>query len=439
MVDQQSGGHSTRTTAAYTYNAMGDRVRAVVGTSVDGAAASVEDQRFLVDDLSPTGQPEVLEERSNGSLIASYILGERVIAQSAGGGKSLLLADGQGSTRIVTDLSGRITQRLDYDAWGRPLNFAPGQAGTNLLYDGQWLDPGLQQYYLRARFYDPSTGRFTTRDPFAGDPTNPATLARYPFAGNDPASNADPSGRNFFNSFIKPLGTAIHTAIYQQLYVPDHPYTVSLSNLGIPGTNLATGGFGAFADIVDLTLKQVAEIKSTSPAQIASGYVQLFSYLSLLNGLPTLYKSTTYTPAGPYLGGGWTPSNWAVGIRLAFPGLVNPRFFAVVAFTLGNYNGLVLYKYFYPKVNLQLVAEKAIEFALEAARRAADALGNAYQGVADALTVDTIGNILIHIIYGGLIVGAAYGLAALVAAVDWAQLGSDFATAIGLNSLAPVG
>ncbi|MFZ5863295.1 MAG: RHS repeat-associated core domain-containing protein, partial [Nitrospirota bacterium] len=41
-------------------------------------------------------------------------------------------------------------------------------------------------WYLRARNYDPRTGRFTARDRFAGYDDQPITLHRYIYAGNDP-------------------------------------------------------------------------------------------------------------------------------------------------------------------------------------------------------------------------------------------------------------
>lgn len=71
-----------------------------------------------------------------------------------------------------------------YDVYGNITN----QSGS--LYDerqfaGEQADPtGLT--YLRARFYDSTTGRFLSRDPRDG--------WSYSYAGGNPASNGDPSG-----------------------------------------------------------------------------------------------------------------------------------------------------------------------------------------------------------------------------------------------------
>ena len=55
------------------------------------------------------------------------------------------------------------------------------------------FDLGL--YYLRARYYNPLTGRFLSRDPEDGVITDPASLHKYMYAGGDPVNRVDPRGR----------------------------------------------------------------------------------------------------------------------------------------------------------------------------------------------------------------------------------------------------
>jgi RHS repeat-associated protein len=53
----------------------------------------------------------------------------------------------------------------------------------------------LADYYLRARYYDPATGRFRSRDPLTNvDVPNPAKFSMYGYAGNNPCVFSDPSG-----------------------------------------------------------------------------------------------------------------------------------------------------------------------------------------------------------------------------------------------------
>jgi RHS repeat-associated protein len=66
---------------------------------------------------------------------------------------------------------------------------------TSFLFAGEQLDLS-NLYYLRARYYDPATGRFTQMDPFPGILTLPDTLNLYLYSLNNPVNWVDPSGRN---------------------------------------------------------------------------------------------------------------------------------------------------------------------------------------------------------------------------------------------------
>jgi RHS repeat-associated protein len=68
------------------------------------------------------------------------------------------------------------------------------QAATSLLYSGEFTDAATGQQYLRARFYDPSTGRLNRLDPFAGNMNDPQSLHKYAYVHGDPIQNIDPSG-----------------------------------------------------------------------------------------------------------------------------------------------------------------------------------------------------------------------------------------------------
>jgi len=85
-------------------------------------------------------------------------------------------------------------QSFNYDAYGNAHGFTPSSASTNLLYSGEWHDSTAQQYYLRARWYSPATGRFNRMDPFAGNSQNPQSLHKYNYVHNNPVNNIDPTG-----------------------------------------------------------------------------------------------------------------------------------------------------------------------------------------------------------------------------------------------------
>jgi RHS repeat-associated protein len=65
-------------------------------------------------------------------------------------------------------------------------------------YRGEQYDPDLGLYYLRARYYNPGTGRFLSRDPEDGQFWDPKTLHKYLYTGGDPVNRVDPRGRELF-------------------------------------------------------------------------------------------------------------------------------------------------------------------------------------------------------------------------------------------------
>ena len=99
------------------------------------------------------------------------------------------LADGLSSTMAVVDASGVVQDSYTYDVYGTPSK--TGSLANEFDFAGQQTDgTGLQ--YLRARYYDPATGTFLSRDPMASIPVWTGHGVGYSYAS--PANLADPSG-----------------------------------------------------------------------------------------------------------------------------------------------------------------------------------------------------------------------------------------------------
>jgi len=99
-----------------------------------------------------------------------------------------IISDHLGSVRLVVDISnGSVAQRIDYDEWGvEKVNTNPGF--QTLGYAGGITDGNTRLIRFGARDYDPTTGRWTSKDPilFAGGQSN-----LYEYCLNDPVNLVD--------------------------------------------------------------------------------------------------------------------------------------------------------------------------------------------------------------------------------------------------------
>jgi RHS repeat-associated protein len=167
----------------YTYDFEGRRVAEAVGGVT---------RQYLIDRLLPYGQV-VAETDGNNLLVAQFNYGLDRLSQQRNGGTSFYLADGQGSIRQLTDTAGVVTDTWLYSAFGVELA-RTGTSENEFRYVGEQFDANSGFYYNRARWMDPSAGRFVSVDRYVGDPQAPVSLHRYLYANQSPVSFKDPTG-----------------------------------------------------------------------------------------------------------------------------------------------------------------------------------------------------------------------------------------------------
>jgi RHS repeat-associated protein len=96
---------------------------------------------------------------------------------------------------VLTDTLTRTNYTLaqSYDPFGVPFE-ASGSGASDFGYTGEWWGSYNDLLFLRARYYDPTVGRFLSKDPFLGDFDQPQTLNGWSYVEGNPVNFTDPTG-----------------------------------------------------------------------------------------------------------------------------------------------------------------------------------------------------------------------------------------------------
>jgi len=194
-VTTEANGQVT-STVTYAYDADGNRIK---------TDASGQVTQYVVD--NNLAMPQVVAELDQDNQVnVAYLYGDDLISQYRGNDVHYYHYDGLGSTRLLTDSNGARTDSYDYEAFGELLQ-QTGETENNYLYTGEQVDPNTGGYYLRARYYNPESGRFLSMDSFDGVAQDPITLHKYLYANGDPVNMIDPTG--YFSIGSLSVGNAI--------------------------------------------------------------------------------------------------------------------------------------------------------------------------------------------------------------------------------------
>lgn len=111
------------------------------------------------------------------------------------GGVAYYHLNNHGDVVSLTDRSGKTLNQYQYDVWGNPLPTGNTDIAENpFRYSGEYWDSTTNLQYLRARWYDPSMGRFISEDTYEGELKDPLSLNLYTYVQNNPLKYQDPSG-----------------------------------------------------------------------------------------------------------------------------------------------------------------------------------------------------------------------------------------------------
>jgi RHS repeat-associated protein len=138
------------------------------------------------------GDNLIEEVNSSGTAVARYSQTQNIdepLAILRSATTSYYHADGLGTTTSLSNAAGTLAQTYTFDSFGKQ-TASSGSLTNPFQYTGRELDSETGLYYMRARYYDPSAGRFLSEDPsdFNGG------INFYAYVANDPVNWNDPLG-----------------------------------------------------------------------------------------------------------------------------------------------------------------------------------------------------------------------------------------------------
>ena len=130
----------------------------------------------------------VAETNKEGELKSREVRGYELLKKETNNKQYYYHQNEHGDITHLTNNHEEIENSYLYDVFG---NVREQQENVENVfkYAGEQLDSETQQYYLRARFYNPVIGRFTQEDVYRGDGLN-----LYVYVVNNPLLWIDPSG-----------------------------------------------------------------------------------------------------------------------------------------------------------------------------------------------------------------------------------------------------
>ncbi len=186
LIEVKNTGGST--IATFTYDDQGRRI----SMTASGSTAN----------FHYNGDKVVYVTDANNTITAEYTWDAtgNPVSMTYNGSTYYYHLDGHGSVTAMTDASGNTVAQYQYDAWGNIITQSGTMASVNpYRYSGYRYDEATGLYYLMARYYDASVGRFITRDTFHGFEDDPLSLNQYVYIINNPANMIDPTGHYWDN------------------------------------------------------------------------------------------------------------------------------------------------------------------------------------------------------------------------------------------------
>jgi RHS repeat-associated protein len=224
------------TTITYSYDGDGKRIQASSGTQ------SSAKTNYLWD---PNAALPLLVREADGKdvLLRRYVYGADLVSLTTGAGSFYYHHDPLGSVVNLTSAAGTPQWTYSYEPFGltrSEVRNDPAAPANPMRFTGELIDTATSLYHLRARQYDPATGRFLSLDPIAPTPFAPY-VSPYTYVNDRPTAFTDPTGECFIVCAV--VGAVAGAVVYGIRVAADENIGFSAKGLFVYTAAGAVTGF----------------------------------------------------------------------------------------------------------------------------------------------------------------------------------------------------
>ena len=208
---REDGALATHNETTYEYDQWNRLSSVTTGETTDTFGYDTHGIRTEKNDIYYSVDPNQhvnLEYDTSDDSVAEIVWGHQPLVRKVGNNWYYYIYNAHGDVIGLVNDAGTVVNNYTYDAWGNILSETE-TIENPIKYAGEYYDDELGMYYLRARYYDPKVGRFTSYDIQEGDIVNPLDMNRYVYCRNNPIKYIDPSGESLTIAGIVISGKAL--------------------------------------------------------------------------------------------------------------------------------------------------------------------------------------------------------------------------------------
>ncbi|GAA3742262.1 polymorphic toxin-type HINT domain-containing protein [Salinactinospora qingdaonensis] len=267
--------------SAYDYDALGRIVNRTVIPPGQPSSGDTKQQVFVYGGLdnNPVAVLDGLQDPV--SAYSRNPHGALISTQERGQNAALAYVNNHTDLAATYTPAGQVASSTAFSPFGKPQ--ASNGSAQSLGYQGEWTDPTTGDVNMHARWYQPETGRFASRDTMTLEPNPSIQANRYVYANANPLTGTDPSGHLAFTTAVAAAGLfVVGSALILSVsnYYRQHPPSISIPEVEVPSVSLPWTQTADVPKVKTNTRTRTTSVRRDARTTSCNYFTQICRYIS---------------------------------------------------------------------------------------------------------------------------------------------------------------